>query len=370
MVDVSVIIPVYNASDYLKEAIETILNQTLSDIEVLCVDDGSVDNSLDILKEIAEKDSRVQYFHQENRGGGAARNAALPHAKGKYIYFMDADDIVDTNALKECYEICEEKNLDFVIFRAKNYAEDTGEYFETDDYSMDELYDFVGDNVFNFHDLGDLIFKVSVTPWCKLYNREFVLSTGAQFAEGLIFHDNIFFWDVFLSAKRLFFYDKFLYTRRRHSASSTGAGDKRFISSITINNMIIQKFINHGLFEKYKKRLYDHKIYLTFHRYDTIQDQYKEFYYEHLKEDFTKMLSDERHDEFISLIQPNNKKRFEAVVYSRDFKEFELEIDNLMLSMEKNKLASKNKKLKNRVKKQKSLISRKPVSLFLKLKGN
>ena len=369
MIDVSVIIPVYNASDYLEEAIGAVLNQSMEDIEVICVDDGSEDNSLEILEKIAKKDSRVQYFHQENRGGGAARNVALPHATGKYIYFMDADDIVDTNALKECYDICEEKNLDFVLFRAMNYAEDTGEYFETPAYSMDELYDFLGDRFFNFHDLGDLLFQVSETPWCKLYNWVFVLSTGAQFAEGLIFHDNIFFWDVFLSAERIFFYDKFLYTRRRHSASSTGAGDKRYVSTFTINTMIIQKFINHGLFEKYKKRLYDHKIYLIFHRYKTIQEQFRPYFYEELKKDFSKMLDDERYEEFVSLIEPNNKKRFEMVVYSEEFREFDLSLQNLIYSIRKNRLARENKKLKAEVKRQENLLSRKPVSLFLKLKG-
>lgn len=369
MVKVSVIIPVYNAADYLNEAIDAVLNQTLDDIEVICVDDGSEDNSLDILKDIASKDSRVMYFHQENQGGGAARNHALPHAKGKYIYFMDADDIVDLNALKECYDICEEKNLDFVLFKAENYAEDTGEYFKTSDYSMDEVCDFVGERIFNFRDLGDLMFKVSVTPWCKMYNREFVLSTNAQFAEGLIFHDNIFFWDVFLSAERIYFYDRYLYTRRRHSASSTGAGDKRYVSSITINNMIIQKFINHGLFEKYKKRLYDHKIYLIFHRYSTMREEFREFFYEELKKDFSKMLTHELHDEFISLIAPNNKKRFEMVVYSRDFREFDLLYSNLMMSMEKNTLAKENKKLKGKVKNYRRLLDKAPVSLFLKVKG-
>ena len=370
MVDVSVIIPVYNASDYLEEAIDGILNQTLSDIEVICVDDGSVDNSLEILEKIAERDSRVQYYHQENRGGGAARNVALPKAKGKYIYFMDADDIVDLNALKECFEICEEKKLDFVVFRAMNYAEDTGEYFETPDYTMDEVYERVGDKIFTYRDLEDMIFKMSSTPWCKMYNREFVMSTGARFAEGLIFHDNIFYWDVFLSAERIFFYDRYLYTRRRHSASSTGAGDKRYVSSITINNMIIQKFINHGLFEKHKKLLYDHKIYLVFHRYKTIKDEFKPYFYEHLKEDFTKMLTDERYDEFMSLIEDNNKKRFEYVVYSKDFDEFNLSFENLILSIRKNRLNRQNKQLKKKLKSYKNFLERKPVSLFLKLKGN
>jgi hypothetical protein len=133
--------------------------------------------------------------------------------------------------------------------------------------------------------------------------------------------------------------------------------------------MIIQKFINHGLFEKYKKYLYDHKIYLIFHRYNTIQEQFRPYFYEHLKEDFSKMLDDERYEEFISIIVPNNKKRFEMVVNSEEFREFDLSLQNLQLSIRKNDLARKNKKLKKEVKRQENLLSRKPVSLFLKLKG-
>ena len=90
----SVIIPVYNCEEYLDESVGGILNQTFQDIEVICVDDGSTDNSLKKLQEFAKEDSRMQVFHQENQGGGAARNFALTKATGKYLYFMDADDVI------------------------------------------------------------------------------------------------------------------------------------------------------------------------------------------------------------------------------------------------------------------------------------
>ena len=93
MVEISVIIPVYNCEEYLDESVNGILNQTFNDIEVICVDDGSTDNSLEKLKGFAKNDDRVQVYHQENQGGGAARNFALTKAMGKYVYFMDADDI-------------------------------------------------------------------------------------------------------------------------------------------------------------------------------------------------------------------------------------------------------------------------------------
>ena len=108
--------PVYNAEDYLAEACDCILNQTHEDIELICVDDGSTDTSFKILNDIADNDSRVCVFHQENRGGGAARNFALQKVTGKYLYFMDADDRVELNAFEEFYAVSTENDLDFVIF--------------------------------------------------------------------------------------------------------------------------------------------------------------------------------------------------------------------------------------------------------------
>ena len=94
MVKLSVILPVYNVAPYLEEALNSILNQTLKDIEIIAVNDGSPDNSGEILKSYQQKDSRVIYISQKNQGLSMARNAALPHATGKYIYMMDSDDVL------------------------------------------------------------------------------------------------------------------------------------------------------------------------------------------------------------------------------------------------------------------------------------
>lgn len=344
MPKVSVIMPVYNGEDYLKESIDCILEQSLKDLELICVDDGSVDSSLEILNEFATKDDRIQVYHQENNGGGAARNLALTKATGKYLYCMDADDRLELNALKELYDIAEEKNLDFIIFQSINYAEDTGEYYHNTTYDMNEFADFVGDKVFSCDDLGDWIFKINVTPWCKFYNLDFVKKSGAQFAEGLIFHDNIFFWEILFNAKRMYFYRKCLYIRRRHSASSTGAGDERFASTITINNMIINLFMKYGYWQKYRKRLYNRKVQLVFMRYKMVHDEHKPFFFEEAKKDFTKMIGHERYDEFMKCTRPANRKRFELVINSESFEEFSVGLRSFELELE-------NKKLKRQIKK-------------------
>ncbi|WP_458402849.1 glycosyltransferase [Methanobrevibacter sp.] len=348
MPKVSVIMPVYNGEDYLKESIDCILNQTLDDLELICVDDGSVDNSLAVLNEFAENDSRIQVFHQENKGGGAARNFAITKATGKYLYCMDADDSIKLTALDELYNLAEEKNLDMIIFQAINYVEDTGEYYHIESYDMNEFADYIGDKVFGYKDLGDWMFKINVTPWSKFYNLDFVKRSGAQFAEGLIFHDNQFFWEVLFNANRMYFLRKFLYIRRRHSASSTAAGDQRFVSTITVNNMIIGLFMKYGLWEKYRKKLYNRKIQLTHMRYRMVHDEHKEFFYNELKKDFEKMIGHERYDEFIKYTHPINKKRFFNVIESKDFIEFDLNNRTIDLEAEANKLKKQIKKYKNK----------------------
>lgn len=341
MIKVSVIIPVYNAEKYLKESLDSIFNQTLDDIEIICVDDGSTDNSWKMLNDLAAAHENMKIFHQENNGGGAARNRALNHVEGKYIYFMDADDILDLNALKEFYEISEEKNLDFLIFKAVDYDEDTNSYHETSFFLMEELYEFVGDEVFSFDDLGDYIFRINVTPWCKFYNSEFVFSTGSRFAEGLIFHDNIFYWGIIFHAKRIYFYNKILYTRRRHSKSSTGAGDQRYADTFAIHNMIIQKFIDHGYFKEYEKRLYNKKFTFALKRYNQVDDKYKEYFYTKMKEDFSKMIGHEKYDDFINNTYMFDREFFESVVYSNDFEEFKKLLENTLIKRENNDLSFK-----------------------------
>ena len=333
--------PVYNGEDYLEESIDCILNQTLDDLELICVDDGSTDSSPEILNAIASKDVRVRVFSQANQGGGAARNNALAHATGEYLYFMDADDMLDLNALSEFYEISQEKQLDFVIFKAVNYAEDTGEVFETDYYNMARIAEFCRGKVFSVDDLGDLIFSISVTPWCKFYNRKFVEKSGARFLENSIFHDNQFFWEVLFNAERMYFIDKAYYTRRRHSASSTGAGDERYVNIINVVNNIIILFEKYGRLDRFKEILYNKKVLWTSMRYFEIRDEFKQLFYDALKEDYENVPED-----FAECLDEKNGYVFESVINSGTRREFDLRIINYELTKENMELKNR-KKLKN-----------------------
>ena len=115
MVKISILIPVYNAKDFLYDSIPSLLNQTFTDIELICVNDGSKDNSLEILNEFASKDSRVKVIDKENGGCGSARNRALDEASGEYIYFFDPDDMIENNALELAYDSAVKNDSDFIL---------------------------------------------------------------------------------------------------------------------------------------------------------------------------------------------------------------------------------------------------------------
>jgi len=291
MVKVSVIMPVYNCEDFLKDSVESILNQTFDDLELICVDDGSTDNSLNILKDYEKQDSRVKVYSLDHEGAGNARNFALNHISGEYLYFMDADDSLDLNAFETFYPLSKEKRLDFLMFKAKNYDVDDDCVYEKDYYKMASISQRVKDKVFNFRDISDLIFDVNVTPWSKFYNSEFVIRSGAHFKKGSKFNDNQFFWDIIFQAERIYFLDEFYYTHTVRSDSLIGSRGKNHCDSIDVNNDILDLFKKHGQFENFKETLYNRKIILLMRRYDEIADEYKELFFLKMKQDFKRNIN-------------------------------------------------------------------------------
>lgn len=144
---VSIIIPVYNLEKYISNCLNSVVNQTYKNLEILCVDDGSTDGSADIIKNMAEKDSRIKYFYQENAGVSAARNRGLDEAKGEYIMFVDGDDYIHYQAVEIFYKEITASNCDMVCAN-ELYTPKTDEKMEpildytTKEMSVEELFDY------------------------------------------------------------------------------------------------------------------------------------------------------------------------------------------------------------------------------------
>lgn len=324
MVKVSVIIPVYNVENYLEECMESIVNQTLTDIEIICINDGSSDNSLTILNKYAEKDNRITVHSQTNKGHAIATNRGMDLANGDFLFFMDSDDILDLKALELTYNAAIEKDVDFVLFKSLNYDDANDRYYETEVFSMNKIAAVVGENIFNYKDIGELMFGAIVTPWSKLYKRDFVMENNLRFPDGLIFEDNVFFYESLLKANRIYFLKEFLFIRRWYDSSSTTAGDSRFLDSITISNLIIDVFREQGEFDNYKSNLYNNKISIVFMRYNTIKEEFKELFFQAMKKDFTRLLDEKYYSSFINSITDYNRKIFEHVILAQNSIEIDL----------------------------------------------
>ncbi len=183
---VSVIIPVYNAEAYLPEAIDSLINQSLKDIEVICVDDGSTDSSFSILNQYAKLEKRIKIIKQENQYAGVARNTGLLQAKGKYVIFLDADDFFEHTLLEETYLSGEKYSSDIILFTASCYDTKTKQISKAPWLlKMDRL---PNSTVFSALDAANHIFDmVTPCPWTKMFKRSFVIQHGLKFQE---FHNS------------------------------------------------------------------------------------------------------------------------------------------------------------------------------------
>lgn len=348
LVKISVVVPVYNVEDFLEECLESIVNQTFKDIEIICINDGSNDNSLEILNLYKEKDNRIKVFSQENGGHAVATNRGISLAKGEYLYLMDSDDILELSALEETYNYAKNKDVDFVIFQSINYVMDEDRYYKSSIYSLEKVSRVVGDKIFNYKDLGDLIFEIPVTPWSKLYKTEFIKKSGAKFPEGLIFDDNIFFFEILFKAEKIAFYPKFLFTRRWYTSSSTTLGDERFLDSIDINNLIIDVFKKNGVFEEYKEILFNRKVNLAYYRFRHLKKEYEKIFFEKLHLDFNNnIVSKGLYEEYVYCLNDRNKVILNAAINSLTSDEFKYKIKFWDSKEEKNKLLTTITNLKN-----------------------
>jgi glycosyltransferase involved in cell wall biosynthesis len=250
---VSVIIPVHNAGPHLRECIDSILNQTLTSIEVLCVDDGSTDDSAEILKAAAHADSRLTVLHQENSGAGRARNCGMQVARGEYLSFLDADDFFEPAMLAKAYEKCVADEADIGIYRARYFEADTGRFAPAEGLlNTDLLPDVVP---FSRRDIPDHILDfVSPATWNKLFRASFVRANNLRFLETRRANDLFFTKLALACADRITFIDEVLVNYRVGTESNLQSNNDQapfeFYESLST---LKKELVRAGLFEQVER---------------------------------------------------------------------------------------------------------------------
>ena len=216
----SVIIPVYNEEKYIQECLDSILNQSFRDIEVICVDDGSTDNTVSILEEISSNDPRVTVIHQKNEYAGAARNRGLLCAKGEYVHFMDGDDWLEKDVYEEWYSIAKDQDVDVCIGFYRSHDMITG---KTENRGFSPSKDYLC--VTNMQENARYFFYNAVVPWNKIYRRSFLIENNLKFEHIQCANDRSFYFKVVSKAKSIaIIRQRFVNYRMNVPGALTGEG--------------------------------------------------------------------------------------------------------------------------------------------------
>lgn len=220
---ISVIIPVYNTEKYLHQCLNSVVNQTLKEIEIICVDDGSTDSSLEILKEYAQKDNRFTILTQKNLHAGVARNAGLAIAKGEYIHFLDSDDWLKTCSYSNLFDIAKSNNVDFVKFRAFSYNNLTAEITSTSYLDIASIDEKFFNKIIKMPTDINIAVKLPDSPWSGFYNAKFLIDNGISFDNSICANDVVFFYRCVVNAKNIYLYsEKLIYYRENIKTSLIG----------------------------------------------------------------------------------------------------------------------------------------------------
>ena len=240
MPEVSVIVPVYNVEQYLEKCLNSLVNQTLENIEIIIVNDGTKDNSEEIIKKFIEKyPKKIVYLKKENGGLSDARNFGIPYAKGKYIAFLDSDDYVEKDIYKEMYELAKKENSDMVecdfLWEYPNkIREDIGQVY---------------------NGKKEMLEKVRVVAWNKLIRRSILEKTQIQFPKGLRYEDVEFTYKLIPHLNKVSFLKKpyIHYIQRENSISNSQ--NERTKEIFTVLDNVIDYYKENNFYEEYKDEL-------------------------------------------------------------------------------------------------------------------
>ncbi len=289
MKKVSVIVPVYNTEKYLKRCLDSLVMQTLDDIEIIIIEDRSPDNANEILKDYEKKyKDKIKVFHNKtNKGIGYNRNFGIKKASGKYIGFVDSDDWVNETMFEKMYDKAEKGKLDLVLCNFHKML-------EKEDGALEELQstDILSFNNGMLKNMPNLLLDVELAPWNKLYKKE--LLDGITFPEDLKYEDTIFVLKAMARAKKIGIVDEKLNYYLVRNKSETTIMDKKVYDILTITKMMLEELKSHDYYDDIKEYVEAMTIRNLF-RY-TLQQKYQKD--KNIKNDFIDKAFDYLNKEF------------------------------------------------------------------------
>ena len=298
MAKVSIIVPTMNVEQYLVECMDSIVNQTLTDIEVICINDGSTDRSLDILNEYASKDNRIIVIDKKNEGYGKGMNDGLDRATGEYIGIVEPDDFVDIHMYEDLYKIAKEKDLDIVKADFYRFVHDKGKNLVATYNQLSK--DGTGYNeVVNPKDHQE-IFTYIMNTWSGIYKRDFIEKYHIRHnvTPGASFQDNGFWFQTFALAERVYFVNRPYYMNRRDNPNSS-VKSKAKVYCMNDEYKFIHEFLdkNPEVKETFIYTYSMKRVRNYFWTYGRIAKEFKAEYLETLSKEFKEAMENNEFDE-------------------------------------------------------------------------
>lgn len=245
MINVSVIIPVYNVEQYLEEAIKSVMNQTLKNIEIIIINDGSTDKSEIIIENYLKVDKRIVLIKQKNKGQSVARNQGIKKARGKYIYFMDSDDFIEQETLEKCYLECEKNKLELICFDAITFLDTSANNFDCKLLNYNR--NFLKENrIYSGKEIISKSLKNKkyiVSPCLYFFKKSILQEKKIKFYEGIIYEDTLFTTLLLTNIEKLMYLsNRFYYRRYRRDSIMTSKIQEKNLKSLFLIFKELEKY--------------------------------------------------------------------------------------------------------------------------------
>ena len=297
-IKVSVIMPIYNADEYLRIALDGVLAQTLSDFELICIDDGSTDSSLKILKEYHEKDERVRIVTENNAGPSIARNKGIVRARGEYVIFLDADDFYEPTLLSSLYEAAVKDDLDVAVARFDIFNNKQQKYTA----AVEEIHSdiFASGQVVSKNEYPDCILQSTTGyVWNKLFKTSFIKEKELTFAPELYVFEDVHFVCTALSlAERVARIDGILIHHRVYSDQSRAKLFKKYYSQVPVVYLRIKEFLtSHGMYIPLSRSFLNLSVSRCYKIYNLLWSDAKESFWDLLHSGYADSLGWYRHEQ-------------------------------------------------------------------------
>ena len=324
---VSVIIAAYNCDKYINQCIDSLLNQSFKNFEIIVVDDGSTDRTYSILNEYKAKNENLYIYRQKNKYAGVARNNGLSRAKGEYVLFLDADDFFEPNMLMLAYQRAKSVDADIVVFKGREYNDVTKEFKNCRFPLSPEL--FPNKAVISAGEFGEKLFQAnSCIAWNKLISKKFIDKVGVKFSSTKSSNDTVFIYTLLSLAKRITLVNEILVNYRTGNPNSLQRSKAKSWECICIAFFQLKKkLIETGQYESQKRTFINKALQANLYYLSTIDDKTRAIMECSLNNKYFKLLDINKYAEVPNFIYNKNfrkqyieikQKKYIPIVYASD----------------------------------------------------